>query len=509
MTSLLQGRRRLDRIERVIPGRILLLVGFILLPVAILATALHRHGHGWGDDFALYVRQAKSIIDGNVGQVIADNHENVLLAAKPGFSPYVYPWSFPLLLAPFVRLWGLDLDRLKLVEVLCWCGFLACWFGVVRRRMPTWLAFATTAAAGYSLVYLRHTDTILSELPYMFALAFTLWFADRVRRSAASWDTVDTHRLALVGLSMMVVFNVRREGLSIVPAVMAMQVADVWPRRRESPDWRRLLAPHGVFLASVILVQLMLPSALAPEYDGAGLGQTWRKLSGPFQASIVDQLGFDQLGAAVRAVVALVILAGIAVRMHRHASMDLGILVVALGSLVIAGMIPADSSRYTMAVTPLLVYFGIQAVAAIPRTKQAGGALVAGALLLTSVVDLPSAVADARDFDRNGGIISGPMQDSSVEMFAAVERYTHRDDVVAFYKARAMTLYTDRRSVQSKDLALILERADWFVMGRSGSIGIPILTDEQADEARLTEVWSSPSWILWRVPDTFDAKLTP
>jgi len=501
-----RATRRAGRAAAARPD-IIALVVLVLVPVAIIATALHHRGEGWGDDFALYLRQAKSLIDGNVGQVIADNHANVELAAKPGFSPYVYPWSFPVLLAPFVRLWGLDVDRLKLVEVGCWCGFLACWFGLLRRRMPSWLAVSTTAATGYSLVYLRHTDALLSELPYMFALAFTLWYADRARRSAPSWDAIDRRRLVLLGIAMMVVFNVRREGLAIVPAVMAMQAVDAWRRRERRPNWRALATPHVIFVISVVAVQLMLPSALAPEYEGSGLGQTWRKLRGPFQDSFVNQLGFDHLDRAALVAIGIVVLAGVLVRMWRHAADDVGILVVAAVSTVIVGMIPADSTRYTMAITPLVAYFGIQALAALPRSRAIGGGVVAACLLLASVVDTPSAVRDARKFDRNGGVLSGPTQATSEEMFAAVRQYTHLDDLVAFYKARALTLYTDRRAVQSKELSLILERADWFVMGRSGTIGIPILSDAEARAVGLTEVWSNSAWILWRVPDLADAKL--
>ena len=40
----------------------------VLAIVAALAIALHRDGLGWGDDYTLYLRQAKSLVDGNVGQ---------------------------------------------------------------------------------------------------------------------------------------------------------------------------------------------------------------------------------------------------------------------------------------------------------------------------------------------------------------------------------------------------------------------------------------------------------
>ena len=47
------------------------------------------------------------LFDGDIARVITDNRFNVDNAARPSFSPYVYPWGWPLLLSPFVRLFGL------------------------------------------------------------------------------------------------------------------------------------------------------------------------------------------------------------------------------------------------------------------------------------------------------------------------------------------------------------------------------------------------------------------
>ena len=82
---------------------------------AVLAVLLHRNGHTQGDDFALYLRQARSIFDGDIGTVVADNRFTVVNSAS-GFSPIAYPWGWPLLLAPFVKLWGLDYDKLTLLD---------------------------------------------------------------------------------------------------------------------------------------------------------------------------------------------------------------------------------------------------------------------------------------------------------------------------------------------------------------------------------------------------------
>ena len=55
-----------------------LVLGVVVAGSAILAIALHRNGHTTGDDFALYLRQARSLFDGDVGQVVADNRFTVI-----------------------------------------------------------------------------------------------------------------------------------------------------------------------------------------------------------------------------------------------------------------------------------------------------------------------------------------------------------------------------------------------------------------------------------------------
>ncbi|MBI5089527.1 MAG: hypothetical protein HZB15_11910, partial [Actinobacteria bacterium] len=113
------------------PTRALALGGVVLVS-AVAAIALHRNGHTQGDDFALYLRQARSIFDGDTNQVIADNRVAVL-NSNNGFSPIGYPWGWPLLLSPFVHLWGLDYDRLKLIEVAMLSTWLVLAHGIIRR----------------------------------------------------------------------------------------------------------------------------------------------------------------------------------------------------------------------------------------------------------------------------------------------------------------------------------------------------------------------------------------
>jgi hypothetical protein len=476
-------------------------VAMLGLSVLVIGWALgvQRLGHGWGDDFALYVRQSKSLIDGDIGRVIADNHFNVDNAAKPGFSPYVYPWGFPLLLAPFLRLFGLDYARLKLVEIACLVAFLWGFLAVIRSRMQHWPAVATVAAIGTTLAYVEHTDNLLSELPYMAAVAVTLWYLDRLRRDQVL-DAASRNQLVLLGVLAMCVFNIRREGLAIVAAIAVAQLFDLRGRWRVV-SWRQVFTPLLAFAVSVALVQFLLPSALAPEYEDAGLHQTWRKLQGPFRRAFATQLGFDNLGGSMLLAVFLLVVAGVVVRMWRSASRDAPLLVFAVGSMTIVGMIPALSDRYLMAITPFAVYFAAQAVAAIPLPRNAAPWLATAALALVTVAhltELPSSVRAAQDANAPGEP-GGPAAGYVQQAFAAVRRYTHQDDVVAFFKVRTLTLYTDRRGVQSDDLEIVRQRADYILLLKFNNPG-PMVEQADAQAMQWQTVWEDDDWVLYRLP---------
>ena len=475
--------------------------------VAWAAIGLHRTGHNWGDDFTLYLRQAGSLVDGNVGQVIADNHFNVNNAAKPGFSPYVYPWGFPILLAPFYRLFGLNFAAVKLVEVASLIGFLWGFHAIVRRRMTRWLAFATVAFVGTTLAYLAHTDQLLSEFPYMAAVVLTLWWLDHLRTNQQPLDAATRRQLVILGLLAMCVFNVRREGLAIVAAIGIAQLLDLRGRWRTA-DRSRVATPYVAFLGSVILVQLMLPSALAPAYEGSGLHQTWSKLQGPFRTAFADQLGFPHLAGVGLLLVFLLVVAGVAIRLWKAPSTDAPLATFAIGSMVIVGMIPAVADRYLLAITPFAVYFAAQAVTAIPlprrlSARHAGAGLATvllAAITLWHVSEIPSAVSASQTFNDAGEVLDGPEAPYAQAAFGAIRTFTQQNDVVAFFKVRALTFYTDRRGVQSSVLEVVRQRADYFMMRRDSTASQPLVDDATAANMDWVEVWSDSDWVLWRLP---------
>jgi hypothetical protein len=85
-------------------------------------------------------------------------------------------------------------------------------------------------------------------------------------------------------------------------------------------------------------------------------------------------------------------------------------------------------------------------------------------------------------------------------MFVAVKQSTLPDDVVLFFRARAMTLYTDRRAIQGINLEPLLPLVNWYVMEKGSTYSQHLLTDQEAAEFGLTKTWENDGWVLWKVP---------
>src|SRR5687767_3820760 len=94
---------------------VLLTLGLIVLVSGVISFSLLTRGHIWGDDFASYIMQSKSILDGRMGEFLERNTFTVNESSYPP-GPAAYPWGFPLLLAPVYAIFGMSALAFKLVN---------------------------------------------------------------------------------------------------------------------------------------------------------------------------------------------------------------------------------------------------------------------------------------------------------------------------------------------------------------------------------------------------------
>lgn len=498
----------------------------LLVTSAAAAVALHRNGHTQGDDFALYLRQARSIFDGDIGQVVSDNRFAVENSAG-GFSPIAYPWVWPLLLSPFVKFLGYDYDRLKLLEVAAFCVWMVLVHGVVRRRVGRGLAWCVTAVVATAPALLAHTDQLLSEYPHAATVGVFLWWLDRMRSRGRLLDA-PLRDLWILGALVTLTFNVRRETIVLLAVIGAMQFAE-WvvdaSRRRlrlrravAGLPWRELVTPHVAMITSAAAFQLLLPSMLFPDNGNS---------SAFVDDRIADYTGWlsRHLGLgwhpAVGAVVLVLMVVGMVVAVWRRPWLDGPLILLTLATMFAASTHFRMVDRYYFQTLPWVVYFatvalhaGVGAVVGFvrgpteqgrPRRRPERLVTLVAVLPLLFVITvhaavLPGDIRDARRFDDAGRVQIGPTHPDFVPIYAAVEKYTRPTDVVAYFRARTMTLLTDRRSIQSGRIERIISTSDFFAQRRNSDYVQPRFGVAEGEQLGLEVVWSDDTWVLWRIP---------
>ena len=269
------------------------------------------------------------------------------------------------MLAPFVNRWGLDYDRLKLLEVAAFCVWLVlstassaagpggCW----RSPSPP----SSPPRRRCSL----HTDQLLSEYPHAAVVAAFIWWMDRikVRRPLIG---ATTRQLVVLGLLAAAAFNVRRESVDARRRDRrrpARRAAGRPPRTaagaRAVAHRRRAVRRRSS--AAVIGFQLLLPSMLFPD-TGDGPRYVPDRL-GDYAGVLTQQLGLGR-HPLIGTIVLLLAAAGMVVGCIRRPRLDIPLAALTVLSVIAVSTHFRMVGRYYFQVTPWVLYFAAAAVVA-------------------------------------------------------------------------------------------------------------------------------------------------
>ena len=496
----------------------------IWISFAVALSAL-QPGHFWGDDFALYIRQGEGLVHFDTARVIRDIHYTVEWSRAKGFSPDVYPWGTSILLAIPLALFGRDIMALKFTMAAAFAIGAGAWFSLARRRLPLAAALGSTACFTLSLPMVRWVDVVGSDLPYLAITGLCL-------ATLARWlsrGPITTRQAIGLGALGAAAFSFRNEGLGITAALLlGIGASHLFTATRTT--WRPVLRlasiraaiAGGVAIGITFVLQLFLPYDMLPSYKGSGPGRITANWSAYVRA-VTDQFGFyngskrrfeafghPALGTTLLCVFLILLAFGVARMVLRHDVMDIVLLFTGLIHAYTALTFFVPSNRYayvTVAVMFIAVAQGATVlVSGITRWFRSGDGgrkrKVAAALMFGLIAVFPAAqispyrklvvyAAAARDADRP---LPGPYEDQSIEMYAAVLRYTTADDVILCLKPRAMTLFTNRSSVKIIGGAAAPEVATYMAVQETSS---GKLNDVPHGS---TDLWSNSIWHLLRLP---------
>jgi 4-amino-4-deoxy-L-arabinose transferase-like glycosyltransferase len=483
-----------------------------------LTALLLLPGHWWGDDWALYVRQAEGLVHHRTGDVVRDARFTYDNSIGPDFTPRVYPWGTAMLLAVPIAFLGRNIAAMKLTEAFAMGVAAMAFYSMARRRMSGTAALAGAVCISISYPLISWADYIGSDIPYLAVVAlclavFARWFAT---------DNLGRRQVMLLGALGAAAFAFRQEGLTVLAVLLA---AAAWYRLSASRSRETIRSTAvdlalgvGVFTVITAVLQVLLPYQLLPSYKGSGLGRIRPSVS-PYlraagnQFSIynkshhrVEALDQPWLGWTILVLGTFFVFIGLARMFRRHDALDVVILLMCGAHAYTAFTALHANDRYlfvTVAIVTLIGAQGIDAIAGgfaskMQVHKWAVVVLLAAPVVWVQVPRYTTAAKNAnkaREIDRPW---NGPYEPNSMEMFVAVYENTGAADVVGFKKARAMTLFTNRTAVQTPWPTAVPPVADWYVSEKDKNGNYPE-PSQSICECTATEVWHNAKYMLYEL----------
>lgn len=493
--------------------------------IAWLARSMHEAGHGWGDDFALYINQARGLSDGTLWDVVADNRFGLSNSAWDYYSPIAYPWLFPLLLMAIVAVWGIDFDMLKWIPTLAFVAMVLCTLVLARRRLNQVSATLVTALVAVNPWFLGATDAVLSDLAFVAAVLGALTLLDR---AVEHRQVFSTRWGPMVGAALMIAaaFHIRREAIGLGLALIAIQVM-AHRSGAETPTRRGITTPWLALIGSAFGFHLLLPAPLlATDAPGGGPSVLWHHLKW-YRQPLAELVGLKEIGdnpvaawgssslgqilfwLLIGAAAIGIIDTVIGVVKAKHSTMPhlVGAL-LGIGGIVMIAPYHYQRYIYTLAVLiPLVAAHGLSVAA---RHRPQPAALLTTIVLLAPVTQHAADTVRTLDYHRDYEYTHwGPEHPAVIDLFDAVTRYTDQRDVVVFFQARSMNLFTGRLSIQGNNEQMMIERGDWYAQERDSNYIQTPLTTDRAAELGFEAVWSNSRFILWRIPDYVPPTVAP
>ncbi|WP_439489501.1 hypothetical protein [Algoriphagus sp.] len=414
----------------------------LLILVFVLCLFNQYEGQSWGDDFSLYLNQARSLVEGNLEKVLDDTAFAIHNSTVPTFSPVSYPWGFPLLLSPLYWFFGKDFEAFKILETILLIGFLFVFDRLLKDKLSNPSRLLLIAFVGLNQLFIYYTNHILSEIPFLFFSTLSLLAIQKTGREGFSLKPN-----LWAGVCIFFAFNIRTEGIALLAALLFYQVFTLLQKKGALQLGVKTLiifaSPYFVFLGLYFLTKLILPAGFASHLDFLeyySLEQSLRNM----------EYTFKYLGSFINKDINLISLILIVLLFFlgvlKHWKEDFLFLAFWFSVLGILFIWPFFWDRYMYALIPLFCYFFLRGLEQL-STYLVGRNFALYFLMILLLFNLFPVYSMTQNSMENRNLINGPESQESTEMFDYIKGQTDTDEVIIFGLPRLMNFYTERKSI--------------------------------------------------------------
>lgn len=487
----------------------------ILLLSGLLAFFSLKEGHDWGGDFALYLRQAQSLLDGNSRELLAFNryameHSSEGSPSNPQIGPYLYPWGFPLLLAPLVAVAGYQMMVLKGYMIFFFLLSLLVCYHLFKPRLGRAYSLMLLALLAFNPFLLGFTDVIFADFPFLFFSLLTLLFIEKTL-GYRPWFINKTVTYLLTGFLMLFSFMVRTNGIVLLGVVGFGHLLKWYgPLTRNfsvtvKKEWRELL-PYSSFAAFLLIAKLVLPGG-----SDSHLAFLKRITPGKLAWNLMyyTKLPVDFF----QGVLFPMLLYGVSLPFlvvgiwHRWwKKPDMLYLLFCIGSMAVFILWPpVQGLRFIFPLLPFYLYFVFRGLLVIQYAFQRREYKVSYSWVSFFTVSLAflflfSSLKTALSNFPDRQLAEGPYTAASSEAFTYLEKNTDPQEVIIFFKPRVLSFMIDRQSLRVTKLSEIEEgKGDYLLYYKPDAFGQLLSEEYGLLKSQLQPVFENSEYVLYQL----------
>jgi hypothetical protein len=441
-----------------------LIFGIVALSLVLGAATLTR-GHEWGDDFASYIMQAKSILNGKP-QEFVDHNAYTILESSSQIGPVAYPWGYPLILTPVYAAKDNSPLALKLPGLFFFAGFLICLYQLAKHGLPRMESLLIVSLFAFNPLLIDFLDQILSDIPFLFFSTVALLLMANKGKRSFLYDVV-------LGGVIACSFFIRTPGILLLASFLAVESFRVW-FHRTNREWVRnrlwdVLIVCATFGLSWGVYALLFPGggeSYFAQYRAFQIETVPGFISGYFHLFSLF-FGETTIWKYVYYVLFIFFLLGLWLRRKEE---PLLITFFALWMFLLITWPYWQGPRFIFPLLPIFIYITFQGmkitVTKLPvQYHEIGRVMIYGFWLLIIGAFLFNSAGRAYNNVRNGRNINGPFDPVSREVYSYIKAQTSPDSVLIFFKPRAMRLMTDRDTLMINHCEGLL-KGDYIILSK-------------------------------------------
>lgn len=460
-------------------------IGIMILLSISLPFLYIGEGHSWGGDFSCYIAQAQSILTGTMKEQV---EANTFIVTSSNFmhGPGSYPWGYPLLLTPVIKIFGVNYIALKCVNVVFFALSILAFYKLLKGKVSLGYARFATFFLVMNPVLLSMCNQVLSDIPFFFFSIISVYFIDRMFLSEKNQIFYGVAS----GLSCFLAYFIRTNGIVAVLTIAAIEflllILKIKPLRKfrsklAFPKQKPLahIAAYAVFVSGAILDKLIFPTG------GSDYGYYFRffsksSLISNFREYTGDCLNFlsMNLGKAFPILFVLALLFVYSIKKELHKEMVSFVYIAGMFALVV--IFPTyQGIRYLVTILPFILMLCAEALDDFERDVIGDNnvkdmyRIVAGVFLCIIVCSFAFKTAwYAKDVVKDDikHRANTSYSEMAIETYDYIKANTEEDDIIAFFKPRVLWLNTQRKgfSIGESNIEQV-ENVDYVLFEKSSA----------------------------------------